>query len=265
MKNMIMVSLMATMGTDAIELTAEEVISYAKAMAIHIDFAYGIISVRFGEETRITATSSLKRYDYNNGVVSFTDEGGQWVIPSIDIAGHDITSALEQLHYKKGLWVPFSNGDMPKDFMERWLTLRDIQHQQSEAHRQKYFKEYCEKNGIQEIPDEVLERYFLEISPQGLETQHFDQKETYRPECISEFGGLDIKKLGTFYQNNSVIRVIDTKGRSFVAPVTGTINQNYLISLGFKEVALYVPLSNGEIPVNDWEKNKWGWLRREVA
>ena len=90
MNKLIIASLLASMGNDTIDLTAEEVISYAKAMAVHIDFACGIVSVRLGEETRITATSSLKRYDYNNGVVSFTDEAGQWVLPSIDILGHDI-------------------------------------------------------------------------------------------------------------------------------------------------------------------------------
>lgn len=265
MRNLIIASLLASMSNDAIELTADEVISYAKAMAIHIDFAYGIVSVQFGEESRLTATSSLKRYDYNNGVISFTDAGGQWVLPCIDIVGHDIAAALEKLHYKKGLWVPFSNGDMPKDFMERWLTLRDIQHQQSEARRQRMFKQYCEKNGIQEIPDEILERYFLEISQQGMETRHLDQNDTYRPEFLSEFGGLDIKKIGTFYQNNGVIRIIDTMGRSFVAPVSSTINQNYLRSIGFRENSMFVPLSNGEIPTNEWMSNRWAWLRREVA
>lgn len=265
MNKLIIASLLASMGNDTIDLTAEEVISYAKAMAVHIDFACGIVSVRLGEETRITATSSLKRYDYNNGVVSFTDEAGQWVLPSIDILGHDITAALEKLHYKKGLWVPFSNGDKPKDFMERWLTLQDIQSQQSEAHRQKTFKEYCEKNSIQEIPDEFLEMYFLEITPQGMETRFFDKTDTYRPESISEFGGLDIQKLGTFCQNNGVIRIIDSKGRSFVAPVSGTINQKYLKSLGFRENSMFVPLSNGEILVDEWMANRWCWLKRDAA
>lgn len=64
-------------------------------------------------------------YDSNNGVIAFIDgEGRMRVAP----ATSDRYRALEEAGYRRGgIWVPFSNGEMPTDpaLREQWEKMRE--------------------------------------------------------------------------------------------------------------------------------------------
>lgn len=69
-------------------------------------------------------------YNSNNGVIAFVDgEGHMRVAP----ATSDRSQALEEAGYKRGgIWVPFSNGELPTDpaLREQWEKMREEAHEQ---------------------------------------------------------------------------------------------------------------------------------------
>ena len=62
--------------------------------------------------------------------------------------------------------------------------------------------------------------------------------------------------LGTYTQNNGRVVFIDAKGEMYVTPYCEEIRAA-LTSAGYREGSLFVPLSNGETPVDFHIKKKW--------
>lgn len=248
-----------------VNVSYEETINWAKMMAIYITGSGVRTTNGSNQENLVFPSSRLKRFDQNNGIVAFTDECGEWVIPDINVGGNDLVCALENQGYHKGLWVPFSNGEIPTDFSDSWQYLLGIQKMQMKLGDQELFKKYCQESGIKELQEDFLREFFLELPAQGLEYESFGRRDTYYPPYVSRFGD-DIKKyIARFCTNNGICFVVDSKGRSFVAPLSGNVTRAMLEEHGYREAEMFVPLSNGEQICSQWYADRWNELNRKAS
>ena len=71
--------------------------------------------------SELNPENNKMRYSYNNGVVAFIDEDGEfWTIP--DIRG--VQAVLTEAGFKRGyFYVPFSNWDYPVSYENKWKEL----------------------------------------------------------------------------------------------------------------------------------------------
>ena len=128
-----------------------------------------------------------------------------------------------------------------------------------EARREQERKERLEKlakeKGLVELPKALLE-ISLEIPSEGLETSWMGQK----PERTFPVSGdyAVEEAMGTYTQNNGRVSFVTADGKTYVTPFCFEARET-LKAAGYKEGSLYVPLSNGEVPVNPevaayWQK-----------
>lgn len=237
--------------------SATDIIAEAQSRAIYISHAYGILISRFDEEYTYYPPTSLPTFDSNNGVVSWVNELGQFVLPYES----DLLSALGKAGYEKGLFVPFSNGDVPSEFRETWALLkakRELDNRQEELHN---LETLSTQKGVKPLPDSYLSRNCLQITGHGMEVVHFGKTSTVSAEIVLSYDPVSTHKLGTFCQNNGVICFIDHHGRTFCT-VGSQENRDFLCEYGYTEGSFFVPLSNGERPTVSWANSKWEHIIR---
>ena len=94
----------------------------------------------------------------------------------------------------------------------------------------------------------------LEIPSEGLETSWMGQK----PErTFPVSGDYAIEEaMGTYTQNNGRVSFVTADGKTYVTPFCFEARET-LKAAGYKEGSLYVPLSNGEVPVNPEVAEHW--------
>ena len=104
------------------------------------------------EQTFPTRLNQVGTYDSNNGTLAFVDEKGMMH------AGHSTDAnfqALEQAGYRRGgIWVPFSNGEVPTDpeLRKQYTELREkgreINKKTNIERHLRVFSETAERKGI---------------------------------------------------------------------------------------------------------------------
>ena len=234
-------------------------------MCLHIPKS-GVQTTRWGDEvSTITPPEEyymkehLGTYTQNNGRVAFIDAKGEmYVTPYCE----EIRSALAAAGYKEGsLFVPLSNGENLVDFRlkKKWDEMTKDSREKFYARREQERKERLEKlskeKGLIELPKALLD-ISLEIPTEGIETSWMGQK----PERTYPVSGdYNIENaMGTYTQNNGKVAYVTNEGKTYVTPFSYEARET-LKAAGYQPGSLFVPFSNGEVPVNPeiaahWQK-----------
>lgn len=204
-----------------------------------------------------------RTFGWNNGKVAFiTEDGSYYVTPYC----FEVAEALRKEGYQDtGLYVPFSNGDIPSDkaLAETWQTLceeaRKKHDEEEQEARKERIRKMAEEKGLKELPEEVF-KMSLEIPEDGLETLWWGHDKS-KTTPISDWELPEI--MGTYCQNNGKVSFIAANGRMYVTPFTSEVRA-MLAEAGYREGSLYVPLSNGEQIVDPALAAKWDVMKKEA-
>ena len=193
-----------------------------------------------------------KKFGWNNGKVAFVTEDGYYYVTPFCF---DVAEKLREIGYEEaGLYVPFSNGDIPQDdiLADKWKNLCDearkkydaMRKEEVERERTEKLKEIADKKFINDLPEDVY-KLSIRIPAEGLETiWRGSEKDVIRPVDESKLEDC----MGTYCGNNGKL--------SFVTPFYFEISE-LLRNNGYKEGSLFVPLSNGEDIVNPELSARW--------
>lgn len=204
-----------------------------------------------------------RTFGWNNGKVSFiTEDGSYYVTPYC----FEVADALRKAGYKDtGLYVPFSNGDIPsdKELAQTWQTLCEEARKKHDAEeleaKKEKIRKMAEEKGLSELPEEVY-KMSLEIPEDGLETIWWGSEKS-RTTPIQDWDLPDI--MGVYCQNNGKVSFVDSTGKMYVTPFTSEVRE-MLAAAGYREGSLYVPLSNGEQIVDETLAAKWNIMKQEA-
>lgn len=188
-------------------------------------------------------------YDSNNGTIALVDEQGKLQI------GHGTAVNVEVLdkagYQRSGMWVPFSNGEMPMDptLRQKYVELREkgreeAKRETTERHLAVY-KEVAEKKGIQEVEGGLW------MMVDGVEYRQYGP-EADKVEVNTDGYNMLIRRVdqvGTYDSNNGRISFVDGQGRLWVGAST---KENYeaITKAGYDRGGIWVPFSNGEQPTD---------------
>ena len=195
------------------------------------------------------------RYAVNNSTICIVDfDGTVYAAPySMSLARLLNSNGFAETYF----YVPFSNGDKPKNKEVRWRELRAM----ADDERRKNFKAeceaYCDKNGIGKIPTAILENCF-KMPRTGVEVKsHQGYRNTYFPmihnECLDCIG---VEYIGKYCYNNGRIVFVYRDGNTYIAK-SGCALAEILRSNGYRESRFFVPLSNSEQIVDSAIAAKW--------
>lgn len=192
------------------------------------------------------------KYSWNNRTICFVDEGKVFVIPAMWNA-HKL---LEDEGFREaGFYVPFSNGDFPLQYKAKWESLRAEQDQSRKEQFIKDCGEYCKKNGIGEISDELLEQA-MQIPAIGMKTYHpIDGTKIYTPIGGCSFDSVVAEYMGTYDTNNGVCIFLCSDGKTYITKNWDLVNA--LKTAGYRRKKQIVPLSDGEVLVDPALKMRW--------
>lgn len=192
-----------------------------------------------------------RSYASNNGILAFVTDGKLYVTPSTRRA-YAALSGFSQKYF----YVPFSNGDYPKNEQYRWNQLRAMQDSQLKECFIQDCIDYCEEHHIGELDDDTLARC-LELPASGVHVKHAYYEEVIYPTFAGHF--FDCfhlqEMLGTYCTNNGRVAFIYRDGRTFVTKDYEILKA--LRATGYKKGSLFVPFSNGE-EIQDYAlRMKW--------
>lgn len=153
-------------------------------------------------------------------------------------------------------YVPFSNGDYPKNEQYRWKQLRAMQVEQRKQCFMNDCLDYCGRHSIEALSEEVLGRCF-ELPEQGVHVKHIHYEDWIYPIFAGHYFDAvhEIEMLGTYCTNNGRVVFVYIDGRSFVAK--GYKILDALRKAGFTEKGMFVPFSNGEVILDPILRAKW--------
>lgn len=230
-----------------------------------ICIAYPVFGGCYENITISPRESQEHTYTQNNGVVSFVDGGKVFVTPY----SRRRLAALVEAGFREGgnLWVPFSNGDIPKDSLQAkmWENL------QKEAGRERVedYENDCAKlakaKHIKPLDENFLQEFCIRVPAEGLEIQKYERPAQRHYPAFSAFIPFDEERLrlaiGTYTANNGVVAFIDHRGREYVMP--GFHKLDILEAAGYKNYAMiWVVMSNGERFVDPYLQSKWAGLKK---
>lgn len=185
-----------------------------------------------------------RKFDMNNGILSFVLEGKVYVIPEMWGA----YATLQSEGFRKSyFYVPFSNGDYPLAYEAQWKKfLEDC-------------KGFCKKNGIKSIDPKLVAMCF-EIPGGGLITHHLYGDSIVYPVLSSMcFDSTACSWMGTYATNNGTCQFVYCDGKTYVTRNWDVVEA--LQASGFKRKDRFVPLSNGEVPTDPRYKNIWNMCK----
>lgn len=200
-----------------------------------------------------------KKYGWNNGTVAFITENGEYYVTPFCV---EVRDYLDSIGYRDvGLYVPFSNGDIPadKDAALVWEALRNkarevYEEKRIEEHKEK-MRKLSEEKRIQPLPQQVYE-LCLNIPENGLMTSWMGSE----PSLTSAVREWDVPDhMGTYCQNNGKVVFVNDEGKTFVTPYCSEIRE-VLEAAGYKQGSLFVPLSNGEEIVDAKLNEQWNFM-----
>lgn len=220
----------------------------------------GVEYIQWGDEKRQfpsntdeqafpTRLNQVGTYDSNNGTLAFVDEKG------VMHAGHSTDAnfqALEQAGYRRGgIWVPFSNGEVPADpeLRKQYTELREKGREvDKKANIERHlhvYSETAERKGIKPVEGGL----FMMVD--GIKYRHWGN-ETGAIDTNTDGYNMAIRRVeqvGTFDSNNGRMAFVDEQGRMWVGAST---NENYeaIRKAGYSNGGIWVPFSNGEMPTD---------------
>lgn len=191
------------------------------------------------------------RYATNNSTACFVHENEVFVTPYT----RAVIATLRSFGFTDDyFYVPFSNGDYPKQEESKWKYLR---HQAEVAYQEEFTADcyaYCDKHGYGTISDETLANCF-EMPATGVAVKHLYFEDTYYPAISRCLDCVAIDRIGRFCTNNGRVVFVYRNGKTYVAKGYKILSE--LRSAGYKESGLFVPFSNGEAIQDPVLKARW--------
>lgn len=188
------------------------------------------------------------RYAMNNSTVAFVSDHEVYVTPYT----RTVVSTLESSGFRSEyFYVPFSNGDYPKDENAQWVALIEKARQTRQLEFADECIAYCEKHHIRALSSETLANCF-EMPRDGVHVKHHYFEDWYYPVLTS---GLDTTKIGHYCTNNGRVVFIHQDGKTYVTKGYKILDE--LRAAGYKETGIFVPFSNGEQIVDPVQRLCW--------
>lgn len=201
------------------------------------------------EQAASTRLGQVGTYDSNNGTLAFVDEQG---VIRVGHSTEENFQALEQAGYRRGgIWVPFSNGEVPTDpeLRKQYTELREkgreINKQRNTGEHLIIYQQTAEKRGIKLVDGGLF------VMVDGIEYRHFGN-ETGKIDVNTDGYNMAIRRVeqvGNYDSNNGRVAFVDEQGRMLVGACTDE-NFDVLQKAGYSRGGIWVPFSNGEIPTD---------------
>lgn len=191
-------------------------------------------------------------YAVNNSTIAFVFENEVYVTPETN----KVRKTLDNAGFRLSCFaVPFSNWGYPFEEKERWELLRTRARQAVVDEFEEECEAFCDDYGINKLSKEVLHNCF-EIPRHGMNVQHLHYTTTFFPVISKMYLDRDVsEKLGTFCYNNGKVVFVYRNGRTYLAKGYKILDE--LRRAGFREASIFVPLSNGEIIIDEKYKEQW--------
>ena len=216
----------------------------------------GMIAVfPYGDKCQIRVQENLPKFNgsfgANNSTVVFFWENEMYVMPYIRKAFDVISKNLKRDY----IYVPFSNGDYPEAYQEKWKQLRLKAKKYAEEDFLEDCQEQAKKIGLRQLPEDVLTRCY-KIPNEGIMVRRFNYIEITSPAINSRnFDCIAAERIGKFCTNNGRVVFVNSDGSTYVAK--GYKVTEILKEYGFTESGLFVPFSNCEVIENPVERAVW--------
>ncbi len=228
--------------------------------SIRIDQGMTSVFPQFGSAEEPTLPTAPKFsgavYCMNNSTVAFIVERVMYVTPYTRGAYKAIREACREASF----FVPFSNGDYPKQAQNRWYQLLAAARQTRESEFVDDCKHWCDEHGIGELPNEVLNKCF-KIPAEGVDITFHGCGDHTAPLINSAcLDSTVVDRLGKFCKNNGRVVFVYRDSSTYVCKGYGIIA--ILEENGYTEGGLYVPFSNGETINSPWLRSKWESLEK---
>lgn len=197
----------------------------------------------FVGDSKIMPTYKMNTYNSNNGVLFFIDENYvEYVIPLL----RGFISILKDNGYVLfDLSVPFSKGDFPKYNKEAWENLVNICKKLDWEDTRNEATALARKFGIKRLPKEVKSKA-KEIPVNGIKVILRGKEDTIYPLIsTTSIDSKSAKKIGTFYTKNNTVVIHSDDAKTYSLKYFNGL-YDLLTKSGYREVAQYVPFSNGE-------------------
>lgn len=191
-------------------------------------------------------------YSTKNSTVCFVSDNEVFVTPYTRLV---LRSLYFAGFHRECFFVPFSNGDYPKNEQVKWNSLREKAHQSYAEDFVEDCTSYCDKNHIGTLSDETLRNCF-EIPTTGVKVKHLYFEDCYYPIINSTcFDCTAVDYIGRFCKNKGKVVFVYRDGKTYVAKGYNILRE--LRAAGYIESGLFVPFSNGE-QIQDYVLNaRW--------
>ncbi|MBR5647650.1 hypothetical protein IKW73_01775 [Candidatus Saccharibacteria bacterium] len=232
-------------------------IRIVKGMKVHLPFPYGDEEIS-AEDLDYTSKSN-GTYCVKDSTISYVFEGNLYVTPWT--FQNEQTLTLNGFIKEDVPYVPFSREEIPVGQEEKW---KELLKKQNEAIYERFTQECLKKadlNCIGELDESILKNcYEMPIggvfvrAPQGYETIQNPVINVHYFDRIGE------RMFGKYAYNSGKTAFVYRNGRTYIAKGRGIIP--YLEKAGYDEANFYVPLSCGEIILDETERALWDKIKK---
>lgn len=197
------------------------------------------------------------RYAMNNSTIAFIYNEQLYSTPYRS----EVTETLRAESFREdSFYVPFSNWDYPKEAKERWEYLRKMAQRDYDKQHEQECSSWCDEHNIGVIAN-IKERCFrmpndsgLHVKyPQGYEGFHYAMCSRGMDPCSRQY-------LGKFCRNNGVVAFNYRDGSMYLTKGYKIIKE--LTEAGYVETSFTVPLSNGEVIMDNNIRVRWDSIEK---
>lgn len=188
---------------------------------------------------------------HNNGILAFVDQYGTCYAGPSTTA---LRQALIDAGYRQGgLFVPFSNGEIPADqaLQDKFIKLWQQAKAENKAERiegmvKAYHQRASELKIKQPVGEWLLTDGVSYVMPSSAATVR-QYEGNFGDGVNMPHGRLDA--VGTYCSNNGVLAFVDNQGQVFIG-FNSDERREALKEAGYRPGSFFVPFSNGEWPVD---------------
>ena len=168
----------------------------------------------------------------------------------------ELVADLNDLNYRReNFYVPFDSGDIPLNEQSDWAILVA----DAMASYRDYFTADCirwsSNHGIGKLSRRILKDCF-EMPAKGLFVRNLSYDEKINP-VLNQYEPDPSASayLGRYCINKGVVIFVYRDGRTFIGKGYGLVRK--LKHAGYKETGMFVPFSNGALPINRKLRDEW--------
>ncbi len=234
------------MANYTIENLIEESVRIVSGQTIVVYPQYGCKE----EKINFNVATFNGSYASNNGTLAFVINNILYVTPETSKAYKALASFSERDFY-----VPFSNGDYPKEEKDFWEHLCSMQRELQKKEFIHDCNEYCDKHHIGALDESILENCLI-IPNTGVRVRHFYYEDVYYPVINQTFFDSTVPdRIGKFCLNNGKVVFVYRDGTTRVTK--GYKILDALKEAGYEKSGIFVPFSNGEEIIDSAVQVRW--------